>query len=95
MKTTDSLIREMHSGIAVLNSEVKNVRQDQKEIKNSLESIKDETIQHSNLIEKNSERIEQHLLYHRQLNKREKWKVGVALTIFVSIVSFLTRIIIK
>ena len=91
-KDTDDLIREMHSGIAVVQSEIKTLRRGQTEHAGKLEHIKELVTKQNGRVKRNKEEIEQHAEDHKQKESASMWKIGMVVSVVTFIVSMGVRL---
>ena len=93
MKTsTDNLIREMHSGIAVLNSEMKTIRSCQKDMELVLNHVRELNIKQNGSIKINSKDIKDHKYSHKEEEKRFMWRFGVFMTVIMFLISIIVNL---
>lgn len=91
-RDTDYLIREMHSGIAVVQSEIKTLRRGRFDDAKKLEHIKELVLKQNGRVKRNKEEIEQHAEDHKQKDSANMWRIGMIVSVVTFIVSIGVRL---
>ena len=92
-KDTDDLIREMHSGIAVVQSEIKTLRRGRFDDTKKLEHIKELVTKQNGRVKRNEEEIEQHAEEHLRKESSDMWRIGMVVSVVTFIVSIGVRFV--
>lgn len=87
----ERLLREMHSSIAVLNSEMKNVKTMQGETSDKLDNIKELVLKQNGRVNRNTEELNQHIEYHRRMDRTNLMKVGMLVSVLTTAISIIFK----
>jgi hypothetical protein len=86
-RTSEELIREMHSNIEVLKTEVGYIRTTLNRCELGLSEVREINIKQNGGLARNKEELEQHLLNHKENDNKSMWRTGLVVGIITFIIS--------
>ena len=90
----DKIIIDMHSNLAALSADMKNLKEGQNEIRKTVEHVRDLTIKQNGSIKSNTTVIQEHRKNHEKKEKIIMWKVGLLVSALMFAISLAFKYIV-